>query len=439
MNQFDHQPFSQRRQRLFDALPAHSLALISSGSELIRNRDTTHPFRAHSDFHYLTGFEEPDSLLVLRKTASECQSILCLREKDPVREIWDGLRLGVDAAVEHLGVDMAFPIGAVNEKLPEWLSDIEQVLFSFESQEHWAEQVFPVIARLKRRVRQGVSAPTGLQDLDPWLHEQRLIKDAHAQAGLKQAGRITVEGHLAAMAACQPGMHEYQLQAALEACHRHAGAQRQAFESIVAAGRNACILHYRENRSPLQTGDLVLIDAGAEVDGYAGDCTHTFPVSGRFSREQAALYDLVLAAQQAAMACVRPGVAYDLPHTTAVRVLTQGLVDLGLLQGDLDTLIEQGEYQRYYMHQTGHWLGNDVHDVGQYKCQGQWRALQVGMALTIEPGLYIASDDHRVEPRWRGIGIRIEDSLLVTNDGHDCLTTGLPRTRREIEAWMASR
>ncbi|OZA16804.1 MAG: hypothetical protein B7X85_05985 [Thiotrichales bacterium 17-46-47] len=415
--------FQQRRLHLFQAMADNSVALIASGKELIRNRDTHYPFRPQSDFYFLTGFNEPDAVLMLSKTAAGYKSHLWCRAKDKEKEIWDGYRLGVDAAPEALGLDSAADVVQLNNELVNALADKSVVYFSFEQGEVWLSSVMSVVQQLKRRVRLGVSAPQTINDLDPFLHEQRLIKDSAAQAGLRQAAQVTVAGHLAAMKAAKSAQFEYR-------------ASHQAFNSIVASGENACVLHYNENNAPLQSSNLVLIDAGAEMNGYAGDCTHTFPLSGRFSAEQAAIYNLVLEAQQAALALIQPGTPYDAPHQAAVRVICQGLIELGLLTDTLENAIESGSYKAFYMHQTGHWLGNDVHDVGQYKVNGQWRVLKVGMALTVEPGIYISPDNQQVEARWRGIGVRIEDSVLVTETGYECLTTGLPRRVEEIEAWM---
>jgi Xaa-Pro aminopeptidase len=428
--------FQQRRLQLFQAMANNSVALIASGKEVIRNRDTHYPFRAQSDFYFLTGFHEPDAVLMLSKTNDGDKTHLWCRAKDKEKEIWDGYRLGIDAAPEALGLDSATDVVQLNNDLVTALADKSVVYFSFEQGDVWLSSIMSAIQQLKRRVRLGISAPQSIHDLDPLLHEQRLIKDTAAQAGLRQAAQVTVAGHLAAMQAAKTAQFEYHLQTALEAAFKQQGVSHQAFNSIVASGENACVLHYNENNAPLHASDLVLIDAGAEMNGYAGDCTHTFPLSGRFSAEQAAIYNLVLQAQQAALKLIQPGTPYDAPHQAAVRVICQGLIELGLLTDTLENAIESGSYKVFYMHQTGHWLGNDVHDVGQYKVNGQWRALKAGMALTVEPGIYISPDNQQVEAHWRGIGVRIEDSVLVTETGYECLTTGLPRSVEEIEAWM---
>lgn len=428
--------FQQRRLQLFQAMTDNSVALIASGKEVIRNRDTHYPFRPQSDFYFLTGFNEPDAVLMLSKTGDGHKSHLWCRAKDKEKEIWDGYRLGIDAAPEVLDLDSAANVVQLTDDLVTALADKSVVYFSFEQGDVWLSSVMSAIQQLKRRVRLGISAPQKINDLDPLLHEQRLIKDTAAQAGLRQAAKVTVAGHLAAMQAAKTAQFEYHLQAALETAFKQQGTSHQAFNSIVASGENACVLHYNENNAPLHASNLVLIDAGAEIDGYAGDCTHTFPLSGRFSAEQATIYNLVLEAQQAALKLIQPGTPYDAPHQAAVRVICQGLIELGLLTGTLENAIESGSYKAFYMHQTGHWLGNDVHDVGQYKVNGQWRVLKVGMALTVEPGIYISPDNQQVEARWRGIGVRIEDSVLVTEAGYECLTAGLPRSVEEIEAWM---
>ena len=429
-------PFQQRRSQLLDAMADNSLALIASGKESIRNRDTHYPFRAFSDFQYLTGFNEPDALLMLSKTEAGHQAHLWLRAKDKVKEIWHGYRLGIEAAPQSLGVSSASDILQFDSELLTALTGKSLVYISFEQGEPCLSRLMETIQQLKSRVRLGVSAPNQIHDLDPLLHEQRLIKDEHAQQGLRKAAQITVAGHLAAMKAAKQAQYEYQIQAKLEAEFKALGAESLAFNSIVASGEHACVLHYNDNNAPLNPHQLVLVDAGAQVDGYAGDCTHCFPLSGRFNPEQATIYRLVLKAQQAALALIQPGTAYDAPHQAAVRVICQGLIELGILTDSLEHAIESGSYKAFYMHQTGHWLGHDVHDVGQYKLQAVWRRLVAGMALTVEPGIYISPDNEQVEPRWRGIGVRIEDSVLVTETGYECLTAGLPRSVEDIEAWM---
>lgn len=440
--------FAARRQALIAQLPVGSVALIASGAEQIRNRDVDFPFRAESDFLYLTGFAEPDSVLVLihqqvlvgtEFEKPHHQAWLFVRPKDPLQETWQGRRLGVEAAPQALGIHRAWSIDELDKVAPKFLTQAHQVFFSFGQLKDWTSKLADWLSGLKAQVRKGVAVPTALCDLDSVLHEQRLIKSAQEIDLMRQAAKISVQGHLAAMRATRPGAYEYQVQSALEHAFKIAGSERVAFNTIAAAGDNACILHYTENNALLKDGDLILLDAGAEWQGYAGDISHTFPINGRFSAPQKQLYELVLAAQQAAIAAVQPGNVYDAMHQAASRVITAGLVQLGILHGDVESLLKEESYKRFFMHGTGHWLGLDVHDVGRYKIDGQWRSLKPGMVVTIEPGLYIPLDAEGVETQWRGIGIRIEDDVLVTEHGHEVLTQGLPRTVEEIEQWMQQR
>ncbi|MBN2646912.1 MAG: aminopeptidase P N-terminal domain-containing protein [Thiotrichales bacterium] len=434
----DFDPRAHRTQ-LFAQLPFNSVALIFSGQEQLRNRDVDYPFRAHSDFWYLSAFAEPDCVLLLIKTAQAEQTLLFLRPKDLEQETWQGRRLGVDAAVSVLGVDAAYPIETLSARLPDLCRGLTQLFFSFSDMGYWMPLLVPVMETLKSQVRKGIDAPAHFSDLDPYLHEQRLIKNEKEVALMREAAQISVQGHLAAMAAAaQKSATERQVQAALEAAFFNGGAQRVAFNSICASGENACILHYTENNTPLEANALLLVDAGAEYQGYAGDITHTFPPSGKFTREQAALYRLVLDAQQAVIAKIAPGVTYQQLHQITLQVLTEGLHALGILNGDPEELVANEACKAFFMHGTGHWLGLDVHDVGLYKLQGAWRPLQAGMVITVEPGIYISSRHTTVDAKWHGIGIRIEDDVLVTAQGCDVLSKGLPRTPEAIEAWFAN-
>ncbi len=424
------------RQKLFASMPDNSAILVSSGAEQIRNRDVEFPFRAESDFFYLTGFTEPDSVLVLLKKDA-LETHLFLRPKDPEQETWQGRRLGLENAAEALLIDQAWSIDELDEGVLDLLENIESVYFSFSQMSDWLNPVSEWVGSLKQKVRQGITAPNKICDLDEALHEQRLFKSPEEITRMRRAAQISVQGHLAAMAAVLPGKLEFQVQAELEATFVRQGSPRVAFNSIVASGNNACILHYTENRDEIQDGDLVLVDAGAEWQGYAGDITTTFPANGKFSSAQAKLYSLVLDAQQAAISVIQPGVTYDVAHQASIKVLTQGLIDLGILKGALDTVIEDEGYKRFFMHGTGHWLGLDVHDVGVYKQNQAWREFKPGMVVTVEPGLYISAEHSDVDSQWHDIGIRIEDDVLVTEMGHEVLTVGLPRTVAEIEAQMA--
>ncbi|MBN2864768.1 MAG: Xaa-Pro aminopeptidase [Thiotrichales bacterium] len=426
----------QQRQKLFHQLPEKSAVLVSSGHEQIRNRDVEYPFRADSDFSYLTGFHEPDSVLLLVKKEGTHATVF-VRPKDPEQETWQGRRLGVDMAPQMLAIDQACSVDDLDEKVLEALENIEHLYFSFSQMQVWMEPVETWLSGLKAKIRKGISAPSKLCDLDEIMHENRVIKSPQEIDWMRHAAQVTVQGHLAAMKSVAPEMYEFQVQAALENEFKVHGSQRVAFSTIAASGDNACILHYTENSDLIGDHHLILLDAGAEMHGYAGDITTTFPASGKFTDEQAQLYSLVLKAQQAAIALIKPGTTYDAPHQAVLKVLTSGLVELGILKGDVEALIKQEAYKPFFMHGTGHWLGMDVHDVGVYKVNGQWRELQPGMVLTVEPGLYIAPDSSDVDERWQGIGIRIEDDVLVTEQGADVLTVGLPRTVTEIEAWMA--
>jgi len=432
--------FQERRNTLWEKLPENSVAFIASGEEKIRNRDVEYEFRAESDFYYLTGFAEPDAILMLIKcntSAAKSKTVLFLRPKDEEQEIWQGRRLGVDKAPEFLNIDQAWSIEAFEDQASELLTGIDSIFFTFTQLSEWSDLASGWIQAQKAKARKGVQAPTQIQDLDAILHEMRVIKSAEEIDWMRQAAQISVKGHMAAMHSVAPGKYEYQVQSDLENAFKQNGSPRVAFNTIVAGGDNACVLHYTENTAVIQDGTLVLVDAGAEYASYAGDITSTFPASGRFSKAQAALYEIVLAAQQAAIEVIQPDVSYDAMHQASVRVLTQGLARLGILQGEPNQLIEEEAYKRFFMHGTGHWLGMDVHDVGRYKQQGEWRTFQAGMVVTVEPGLYIANDCAGVDAQYRGIGIRIEDDVVVTQTGHEVLTTGLPRTVAEIEQWMA--
>ncbi|WP_029935221.1 Xaa-Pro aminopeptidase [Thiomicrospira pelophila] len=440
--------FAQRRQDLLEKLPAGSVALIHSGEEQIRNRDVEYPFRADSDFIYLTGFTEPDSVLVLVRTEvladtdyeqPHHQAWLFCRPKDPEQETWQGKRLGVEDAPAQLNIDQAWSIDDLDEIAPQFLTHAKQVYFSFGHLAEWSGRMADWLSELKTQVRKGVTVPTSLNDLDTVLHEQRLFKSPQEIEVMRQAAQISVAGHLAAMRATRPGAYEYQIQSAIEHEFRLAGSPRVAFNTIAAAGENACILHYTENQTQLQDGDLILLDAGAEWQGYAGDISHTYPINGRFSEPQKHLYNLVLKAQQAAINAVQPGQPYNLMHQASAEVITIGLIELEILHGELDELLEKEAFKRFFMHGTGHWLGLDVHDVGRYKINGEWRSFEPGMVVTVEPGLYIPKGLKDIETQWQGIGIRIEDDVLVTENGHEILTQGalrLPRTVEEIEQWM---
>lgn len=428
--------FQQRRAALMQQLPPNSLVLVPAAHEQTRSRDTEYPFRQNSDFYYLTGFPEPEALLVLAPGREAGEALMFCRPRDRTMEIWNGYRAGPEGAVKDYQMAQAFELAALDEQLPLLMDGVDQIYYPVGHDAAFDQRVLGWLQSVRAKARAGAQAPEGLRALEPLLHEMRLRKSKAEIRLMQEAADISARAHTRAMQRCQPGMGEFQLEAELLHEFAIAGARYPAYSSIVGGGANGCVLHYVENSDPLRDGDLVLIDAGAEFEGYAADITRTFPVNGRFSEPQRALYELVLKAQAAAIRAVKPGNHWNQPHEAAVKVLTTGLCRLGLLQGKVDELIEQGAYQQFYMHRTGHWLGMDVHDVGAYKVEGSWRALEPGMVLTIEPGLYVAPDDESVDPGWRGIGIRIEDDVLVTAKGRKVLTGGVPKSVVDIEALM---
>jgi Xaa-Pro aminopeptidase len=425
-----------RRRRLMDAMGPGAIAVIPSARVQPRNRDVNFPFRQDSDFQYLTGFPEPDSVAVLVPDRDSGEFILFCRPRDPLMETWNGRRAGQDGAREQFGADQAHSVADIDEVLPGLLENRDRVYYAVGCNRDFDARMMDWLEQVRGRARAGVTAPREFVSVDHLLHEMRLIKSAAELEIMRRAGRIAAEAHRRAMQTTRPGMFEYQVESEiLHVFGRHGCGT--AYPSIVGGGANGCILHYTENESELRDGDLLLIDAGAELDCYASDITRTFPVNGRFSGEQKALYEVVLAAQQACIGEVRPGNGWNASHDTSVRMLTQGLVDLGLLDGDVDALIEDDKYKAFYMHRAGHWLGMDVHDVGEYKVEGDWRPLAPGMVLTVEPGLYIAEGADGVDPRWWNIGVRIEDDVVVTEDGHEVITADVPKTIAEIEGLMA--
>lgn len=427
--------FIQRRQKLMASLPSKALLLVPSATLVTRSRDTEHPFRQDSDFWYLTGFNEPDALLVLMKGYSEGEQFLFNQPKDKLMETWTGIRLGQEGAVSQLGFDQAFMLTEIDQQLPKLLAEASEVWMPIEDEALYSRYLFwrqQVRARFKRVA----SLPARITDLSQQLGEMRLIKAPEEIELMKEAARISAEAHCRAMQVCRPNMHEYQLQAELEHEFRMQGASGPSYGSIVGSGDNACVLHYVENKDVMQAGDLVLIDAGAEYQGYAGDITRTFPVSGIFSLQQKQLYSLVLKANLLAISLTCPGATLDELHQAVVHCLVTGLVELGLLKGEVAALIEAESYKAFFMHGTSHWLGLDVHDVGLYRQDGKARPLKEGMVFTIEPGLYIAPDQQGIDPLWQGLGIRIEDDILVTATGCEVLTSGVPKTIEGIEGLM---
>ena len=422
-----------RRDRLARAMQS-GIAVVPTAPERPRSRDSHYPYRFDSHFYYLSGFAEPESVLVI--VAGEApRTLLFCRERNPEREVWDGFRHGPDAAKERYGFDEAHPIGKLDERLAALLENQAAFFYPVGADAEWDARAMKWLNAVRARARAGAAAPDRVQDVRALIDELRLVKDAQELALMRRAARISAAAHRRAMQMARPGRNEYEVEAELLHEFRRNGAQFPAYSPIVAGGANACVLHYVANDALLRDGELLLIDAGCELDGYASDLTRTFPVNGRYGGAQREVYEIVLAAQAAAMDKVRPGNAWNEPHDAAVRVLAQGMLDLGLLKGTLPEILEKESYKRFYMHRTGHWLGLDVHDSGDYKRQGAWRALAPGMTLTVEPGLYIraASD---VPQRLHGIGVRIEDDVLVTDKGCEVLTAEAPKSVEAIEALM---
>lgn len=429
--------YARRRKNLMALMEPNSIAIIPSARERLRSRDTEHPFRQDSDFYYLSGFAEPEAVLVLAPGRRHGQYVMFCRERDPAVELWHGHRAGPEGVCEKFGADDAFPIGDIDDILPGLIEGRDRVYYSMGRSTRFDRQIMGWVNSIRSKEASGAVPPGEFTDLNYLVHELRLVKSAAEQRLLRRAGEITARGHRRAMAFCRPGHYEYQLEAELMHEFAFSGARHLAYPCIVGSGANACTLHYVNNDSLMRDGELVLIDAGCELEYYAADVTRTFPVNGRFSREQRALYEVVLRAQSAAIAAIRPGNHWNQPHDASVLEITSGLVELGLLRGRVQKLIEREAYREFYMHRVGHWLGLDVHDVGDYRVGNEWRRLEPGMVMTVEPGIYVAPSNGKVAGKWRGIGIRLEDDVLVTAAGCEVLTAGVPRTVEDIEELMA--
>jgi Xaa-Pro aminopeptidase len=469
--------FAERRLRFMAAL-GDGLAVVPGAQEVVRNADTHYEFRQASDFYFLTGFEEPDAVAVFNPAHPKERYVLFVRPRDREMEVWTGHRAGVEGAVSRFGADAAYPVEELDQRLREWALDRPVLYYRLGNPAHDA-RITRLVGELRAGRARGFTPPTRIEDPSPILHELRLRRSPEELARQRRACEISREAHTEAMRAARPGLWEYQVQAVIEYVFRMNGARRNAYPTIVASGPNACILHYQDNCRRMEDGDLLLVDAGCEYDYYASDITRTFPVNGRFTAPQRAIYEIVLRAQQAAIAAVRPGVRYEVIHDTARRVLTEGLVDLGLLPRGVEDSLAMHLYREFYMHGTGHWLGLDVHDVGDYRVQGASRVLEPGMVFTVEPGLYfdpareqvtfylreysehemlerrlrlgpaaarrLEEEEkqraekvvHPVPPEFRGIGVRIEDDVLVTPEGCEVLTAGTPKTIEEVEAACA--
>lgn len=436
--QIDPREYSRRRAALIEGLQPGGIALLAAAPERVRSRDVHHAYRQDSDFFYLTGFAESRALLALVPGREEGEVVLFCQPKDPQKELWEGKLLGPEAAVESLGVDQAYPVGEIDKVVPELMAGRERIHYRIGLDADFDEKVMGWVRGAREQARHGGPAPGQFLLLDDLLHEMRLFKSEEEIRLMEEAARISAEGHRRIMQYCRPGIYEYELEAELLHTFLHHGSRAAAYGSIVGAGANACVLHYVSNDARVEDGDLVLVDAGCEYRYYAADITRTFPANGRFSAEQREIYQIVLQAQAGAIEAVQPGASCDTPQQAAVAAIVDGLLQLGLLTGTADEIIETEAYKPFYMHRVGHWLGIDVHDVGSYKDGDDWRPFEPGMVTTIEPGIYIAPDFEDVAPRWRGIGVRIEDDVLVTSSGNRILSEGVPRGMEEIEAFMAS-
>ncbi|MBM5571470.1 MULTISPECIES: Xaa-Pro aminopeptidase [Deefgea] len=412
------------------------IVIVPTTQEIIRNADSTYPFRFDSGFYYLTGFTEPDAVFVQIIGNDKVENILFCRDKDIEREIWDGYRYGPAAAAAQFGFDAAYPIEELDKRIVDMLKNQPRIYYPLAKEMRWDRRVNRWLSDVRALARTGVAAPTAVLDVRSALDEMRLLKDNYEIGILRKAGKINAQAHIRAMKFAQAGQMEYQVEAEMLHDYYRQGSRFPAYSSIVASGANSCVLHYGENNARMNDGDLLLIDAGCEIAGYASDITRTFPVNGKFTPAQRAVYDITLAAQEAALATIFPGSTWNAPHDAAVRVLAQGMLDLKLLTGSLDEVLEKETYRQFYMHRTGHWMGLDVHDCGAYKIDGEWRKLQAGMVMTVEPGFYIRPAAN-VPKEFENIGIRIEDDVLVTDNGYENLTRDCPKTVAEIEAIMA--
>tara|TARA_B110000438_G_scaffold303601_1_gene365895 strand:- start:2492 stop:3796 length:1305 start_codon:yes stop_codon:yes gene_type:complete len=425
--------FSERRDLLADKVLEDSAIIVSAASVKSRISDTEYSYRQDSNFYYLSGYEEPESLILIRPNQDKERFIIFCRDRDPLREQWDGFRTGQEGVIQDYGADAAYSINSIDEIMPKLLEGAKNIYFSMSAPCGVDAKISSWVEDIRKNTRSGAEPPQNLLSLDSILHEMRLIKESDEMDLMKQAANITTEAHIRAMQSVRPGMYEYQLEAEYLYAFNKNGARSPAYNSIVGGGNNSCILHYVENNAELQDGDLVLVDAGCEYQYYASDVTRTFPVNGKFSPEQREIYSIVLEAHKQSMEQAKPGNKWNLMHEKSVEVIVEGLLSIGLLQGSRDEIIDKGEYTKFYMHRIGHWLGMDVHDVGSYKQDGDWRPLEEGMVMTVEPGIYILDSMEGVDDKWKGIGVRIEDDIAITDSGFEILTPDVPRTIEEVE------
>ena len=425
--------FSERRDLLADKVLEDSAIIVSAASVKSRISDTEYSYRQDSNFYYLSGYEEPESLILIRPNQDKERFVIFCRDRDPLREQWDGFRTGQEGVIQDYGADAAYSINSIDEIMPKLLEGTKNIYFSMSAPCGVDAKISSWVEDIRKNTRSGAEPPQNLLSLDSILHEMRLIKESDEMDLMKKAANITTEAHIRAMQSVRPGMYEYQLEAEYLYAFNKNGARSPAYNSIVGGCNNSCILHYVENNAELQDGDLVLVDAGCEYQYYASDVTRTFPVNGKFSPEQREIYSIVLEAHKQSMEQAKPGNKWNLMHEKSVEVIVEGLLSIGLLQGSRDEIIDKGEYSKFYMHRIGHWLGMDVHDVGSYKQDGDWRPLEEGMVMTVEPGIYILDSMEGVDDKWKGIGVRIEDDIAITESGFEILTPDVPRTIEEVE------
>ena len=425
--------FSERRDLLADKVLEDSAIIVSAASVKSRISDTEYSYRQDSNFYYLSGYEEPESLILIRPNQDKERFVIFCRDRDPLREQWDGFRTGQEGVIQDYGADAAYSINSIDEIMPKLLEGTKNIYFSMSAPCGVDAKISSWVEDIRKNTISGAEPPQNLLSLDSILHEMRLIKESDEMDLMKKAANITTEAHIRAMQSVRPGMYEYQLEAEYLYAFNKNGARSPAYNSIVGGGNNSCILHYVENNAELKDGDLVLVDAGCEYQYYASDVTRTFPVNGKFSPEQREIYSIVLEAHKQSMEQAKPGNKWNLMHEKSVEVIVEGLLSIGLLQGSRDEIIDKGEYSKFYMHRIGHWLGMDVHDVGSYKQDGDWRPLEEGMVMTVEPGIYILDSMEGVDDKWKGIGVRIEDDIAITESGFEILTPDVPRTIEEVE------
>jgi len=431
-----NQIYTDRRQRFIKALGKGSVAIIHAAKERKRNSDADYPYRQNSDFYYLTGFDEPEAVVVIIPGRKEGEYLLFNRARDEKQEIWVGPRAGQKGACEVFGADQAFEIGTIDEKMPELLIDSQRLYYPVGRDSQFDQQVMVWVGQVRAKVRTGVHCPNEFISIEKILHEMRLRKDDVEIGLMRKAAEITAQAHTRAMKVCKPGMMEYEIEAEIMHEFIKEGSASPAYTSIVGAGANSCVLHYVANRDAMKDGDILLIDAGAEYEYYASDVTRSFPVNGKFTDEQRAIYELVLKAQVATIEKVGPGLPWNELYDTAAHIIAEGLLALGLIKGNLKDAIANKTFAQFFMHNIGHWIGLDVHDVGEYKIDGKWRDLEAGFVLTVEPGIYIPPNSKGVDKKWWNIGIRIEDDVLVTKAGYDVLSAGVPKSIEEIESLM---